>query len=338
MKRWVIKPDGHGLDALDLQEAAVPEPEPGQVRVRICAVSLNYRDRIVLSGEFGQTVTEDLIPVSDGAGVVDAVGPGVDAWSPGDRVVGLYFGGWADGPPRPGLGFGLGAPGQDGMLAEYVVLDADRVARMPRMLDFAQAATLPCAAVTAWSALHGGGPAVGPGSTVLVLGTGGVSMFALLLARARGATVIATTSRDEKTGRLEQLGADQVVNYVTTANWGEKVFARTGGVDHVVNAAGGGAMDQSLAAVGYGGEVAIMGLFSSGATAPVWPVLMAKGATVRGTAVGSAADYAALAADIDATGLRPPIHRHFAFSEAKAAYEAQLSPDLVGKLVIDVAS
>ena len=338
MKRWVIKPGGQNLESLVLEDAPVPEPGPGQVRVKVAAVSLNYRDQIVLTGGFGQTVTEDLVPVSDGAGVIDAVGPGVASWLPGDRVVSLYHGGWADGPPVPGLGFGLGAPGQDGMLAEYVVLDADRVARMPLTLDFRQAATLPCAAVTAWTALFGGGPAVEPDSTVLVLGTGGVSTFALLLARARGARVIATTSRDDKADRLVELGAAQVVNYVTTPRWGEEIFQRTGGVGHVVNSAGGDAMDQSLAAVGYGGEVAIMGLFSAGAAAPVWPVLMSKGATVRGTAVGSSADYAALAAGIDASGLQPPIQRHFAFRDAKAAYQAQNSPDVLGKIVIDVAA
>lgn len=341
MRRWILRAGAADLDGLLLEDAPVPEPGPGEVRVRVRAVSLNYRDQIILRGDYGQAVTEDLVPVSDGAGEVDAVGDGVEEWSVGDRVTGLYYEGWYDGPPKPGLGFGLGSPGVDGMLAEYVVLKADRVTRMPESLSFKEAATLPCAALTAWTALNGDRPydghRVGPGGKVLVLGTGGVSLFALILARAMGAEVFATTSREEKAGPLRALGAEDVVNYRDTPDWGQTVFERTGGVDRVVNAAGGAAVDQSVAALAYGGEMALMGLFSHGDAPPVFPLLMAKGASIRGTAVGSAAAHEDLVRFVDETGIKPPIDRAFGFEEAKGAYRAQAGPELFGKIVIDVA-
>ncbi|MGP4000849.1 zinc-dependent alcohol dehydrogenase family protein [Streptomyces sp. 8N706] len=336
MRRWVLKPGRSGTDALALEQAPIPEPGPGQVRIAMKAASLNYRDLIIANGGYGQSVAADTVAVSDGAGVIDALGEGVATWTVGDRVAGLYFGGWVDGPPKPGMGFGLGSPGEDGVLAEYVVLDADRVARIPRSLDFVQASTLPCAALTAWSALTAEHP-VRAGHRVLVLGTGGVSTFALVLARSLGAEVIATTSRESKVSRLRDLGAAEVINYRSTQNWGEVTFSRTGGVNKVINAAGGDAMTQSIMAVGHGGEIAVMGLFSAGDAAPPLPVLMAKGASIRGTSVGSASAFASLVDFIDAKGLVPPVHRRFAFDDARQAYEAQAAPDLFGKIVIEVA-
>lgn len=341
MRRWILKAGATDLQGLVLEDASVPEPGPGQVRVRVRAVSLNYRDQIVLSGAYGQTRETDIIPVSDGAGEIDAVGEGVEDWSVGDRVTSLYFEGWYDGPPKPGLGFGIGAPGVDGMLAEYVVLPADQVIAMPQSLSFAEAATLPCAALTAWSALHGnrpyGGSRIDADSKILVLGTGGVSLFALLLARAAGAEVVATTSRDEKADSLRGLGANDVVNYRDVSNWGEVVFERTGGVDKVVNAAGGVAVDQSIAALAYGGEMALMGLFSNGDAPPMFPLLMAKGASIRGTSVGSAAANGDLVRFVDEKGVKPSIQRTFGFEEADDAYRAQVAPDLFGKIVIEAA-
>ena len=170
-----------------------------------------------------------------------------------------------------------------------------------------------------------------------MLGTGGVSLFALLLARAVGAEVIGTSSQDEKLARLRALGAVDAVNYRETPNWGEVVFERTGGVKRVVNSAGGSAMDQSIAAVGYGGEIAFMGLFDQAATPPPFLYLMMKGAAIRGTAVGSAAAYADLIQAIDASGIKPPIDRVFAFEQAREAYQAAVSPELFGKIVIKIA-
>jgi NADPH:quinone reductase-like Zn-dependent oxidoreductase len=217
------------------------------------------------------------------------------------------------------------------------VLDADRVTRMPRSLDFVQAATLPCAALTAWTALTAEHP-VTAGQKVLTLGTGGVSLFALQLARAFGAEVTATTSQDAKASRLRELGAVDVLNYRTTPNWGEAVYTGTGGVDKVVNAAGGDAMTQSIMAVGAGGEIAVMGLFSDGDTPPPLPVLMAKGASIRGTAVGGAAAFSQLIEFIDAHAIKPPVQKTFAFEDVKAAYEMQADSDVFGKITIEVAA
>ncbi len=341
MRRWILTANATNLDGLVLEDAPLPEPGPAEVRVRVHAASLNYRDQIILTGNYGAQVAEDLVPLSDGAGEIDAVGSGVARWSVGDRVTSLYFKNWNDGPPVPGMGFGLGSPrdGEQGMLAEYVILAADRVAAAPKSLSFVEAATLPCAALTAWTALNGDRPytrQIGKGDKVLVLGTGGVSLFALLLARAAGAEVIGTSSQDEKRERLRALGATDTVNYQTTPNWGEVVFGRTGGVKRVVNAAGGAALDQSISAVGYGGEVAFMGLFTMADAPPNFLPLMSKGASIRGVAVGSAAAYVDLVEAVDATGVKPPIDRTFGFEEAKDAYRAATSPALFGKVVIEL--
>ncbi len=336
MRKWVITPGRTGLDALERRESEVPEPGPGEVRVKIRAVSLNYRDQIIMNGDYGQAVSAETVPASDASGVIDAIGPDVDAWAVGDNVISVYFNGWVDGPPLAGMGFGLGSPGEDGVLAEYVVLSADRLVAMPSSLGFAQAATLTCAGLTAWSALVEEHP-VSAGQTVLTLGTGGVSIFALQLANAMGATVVATTSQQEKVDRLLELGASRVINYRTDENWGEIVLGETGGADKVVNAAGGDAMTQSIMAVAAGGEIAVMGLFSAGDVAPPLPILMAKGASIRGTSVGGSAALKALVDFIDAHDVKPIVQHTFNFDDVKTAYEAQAGAGVFGKIVIEVA-
>ena len=330
MRRWVIKAGAADLDGLVLEDAPLPQPGPGQVRVRVRAVSLNFRDQLILKGAFGRTPARDLVPVSDGAGEIDAVGPGVDAWAVGDRVASLYFD-WQAGPPRPGLGTGLGSDAEDGMLAEHVVLSAGRVVRAPASLDHAQTATLPCAALTAWNALFADHPLT-LGGKVLALGTGGVALFALIFARAAGARTFATTSRDDKRPRLLALGAADVVNYKTTPDWGRVVFEKTGGVDKVVDAAG--TLNESLEAVGYGGEVVLMGLMTTSGGPPPAALMMSKNAIVRSTSVGNARMYAAMSAAIDAHRLQPPISHTLRFEDAPDAYRAQTSPELFGKVVI----
>ncbi len=340
MRRWLLKAGTTNLDGLVLEEAPIPEPGPGEVRLKMHAASLNYRDQIILTGQYGQAVTADLVPLSDGAGEIDALGAGVSQWAVGDRVTSVYAApGWEDGSPIPNMGFGIGANGQNGMLAEYAILPANRVMAAPQTLSLLEAATLPCAALTAWSALNGDQPyakRVGPGDKVLVLGTGGVSLFALLLARAAGAEVIGTSSQNDKLDRLRALGAVDAVNYRETPNWGEVVFERTGGVKRVVNSAGGSAMDQAIAAVGYGGEVAFMGLFDQAETPPPLIFLMMKGASIRGTAVGSVAAYADLLHAVDASGIKPPIDQVFSFDQAKEAYQAAVAPTLFGKIVVNI--
>lgn len=343
MRRWLLKAGTTTLDGLVLEQAPIPVPGPGQVRLKLHAASINYRDQLILTGQFGQAVTADLVPLSDGAGEIDALGAGVSQWALGDRVTSVYaVPGWNDGPPVPNMGFGIGANGQDGMLAEYAILPADRVMAAPQTLSLLEAATLPCAALTAWTALNGDRPysnrRIGQGDKVLVLGTGGVSLFALLLARAVGAEVIGTSSQSDKLDRLRALGAVDALNYRDTPTWGEEVFKRTGGVRRVVNSAGGSAMDQAIAAVGFGGEVAFMGLFDQATTPPPLLYLMMKGASIRGTAVGSAAAYADLLQFVDAHGIKPPVDQVFDFADARQAYQAAVAPSLFGKIVIRIAN
>lgn len=335
MKRWLLKAGATDLSGLILEDAPVPQPGPGQVRVRVRAAALNARDLTVISAPFYRLPGRNLIPVSDGAGDIDAVGAGVTQWSVGDRVTGLFFRNWLGGPPNADIGLGLGSLDEDGMLAEYVVLPADRVARVPQSLDDAGAATLPCAGLTAWSALGGARP-VGAGDQVLVLGTGGVALMALVLAKGRGARVTVASSNNSKLERARALGADDVVNYADVPAWGQAVFERTGGVDRVVNPVGTSALNQSVAALGYGGEVVSMGVFTQDDAFSL-QALMMKTATLRGTMVGGAEMHAALVREVDAKHVKPPISQHVPFEDARAAFEAQGSPELFGKIVIDVA-
>lgn len=307
------------------------------MRLRVRAVSLNARDLMILAGPFGRLPGRALVPGSDVAGTIDAVGPGVDGSAVGDRAVDLHFRGWISGPPKPGLKLGLGALDEDGVLAEHVVLPADRLARPPETLDDAEAACLPCAAVTAWNALYGDHP-IASGSHVLVLGSGSVSLFALQFARAAGAEVSMTSREPAKGDRLLQMGAARVIDSKANAEWGQAVLDATGGGAHkVVNTVGLDALGQSLAAARYGGEVAMVGL-RPGDAGPIDPSqLNGKGTVIRGITVGSAAMYAALAAVVDMHGLKPMIGARFSFEQARGAYAAQASFDTFGKVVIDLA-
>ncbi len=337
MKTWQLAAGACSLDDLHLVEAAKPTPGKGELLIRVHACSLNYRDQAIAKGQyFGGAVPRDQTPLSDGAGVVEAVGEGVLAFKPGDRVAGTFFQGWLTGPPNPNPGFALGAPPAPGMLSEYVVLPEYGVVPLAESLSFEEAATLPCAGVTAWNALMRGPSPVGPGRTVLVLGTGGVSLHALAIAKAAGARVIATSSSDEKLARVRALGADATINYRTTPDWGVAAAALAGGgVGHVIEVGGAGTLQQSMAAVGFSGEVALIGVLTrEGETGP--HALMLKGASLRGIFVGSAAMAMSLNRAIDATGIKPQVDRVFAFDEARQAYEYQASPDLFGKVVIRV--
>ena len=333
MRRWLLKDGVTDLEGLVMENVPIPEPGPGEVRIRVHAVSLNYRDQLVIQqAAFWRVPGKSIVPVADGAGEIDAIGSGVSSFAVGDRVVELYFRDYFDGPPHINMGMGLGASDENGMLAEYVVLPAKRIIRAPASLDFGEASTLPCAGLTAWTALYGDHP-IGPNSKVLVLGTGGVSLFALLFARAAGAKAFATTSQEQKRERLLALGASEVFNYRDTPDWGKTVFEKTGGVDKVVESAG--SLNQSLAAIRPGGEVAVMGFMTSDGP-PSPPLLMGKGAVIRGVAVGSAKAYTAMSETIDTYKLQPPIDRRFSFENAKDAYRAQASSRLFGKILIDV--
>ena len=337
-----MKAGAEGLDGLVEETADIREPGAGEVQVAVACVSLNRRDLLLLSGAYG-AVDQDFVAVSDGAGRIEAVGPEVTGWSVGDRVMVSYYDAWEDGPPRPGLGWGGGSPGRDGMLAEHVVVAADRLVALPDSVDLDVAATLPCAGLTAWSALNGDRPytvrRVSSGDRVAVLGTGGVSLWALVLAQAVGAEVIATTGRDERRDALAQLGAVEIINYNDDDAWGQTIADHTGGgVDRVVNAVGSAVIDQALAAIAFGGEVALMGLFDFAAGPPDYVQLMTKGATIRGTAVGSRRALEDLVTVVAQHGLRVPISRTFAFADSPTAYRALEDGSGLGKVVIAVGA
>jgi NADPH:quinone reductase-like Zn-dependent oxidoreductase len=324
---------GAGLSGLAMREHPDPSPGPGEAVVAVRATSLSFRELMVLRGDYVLPVKPDVVPVSDGAGEVVAVGEGVTRVQPGDRVTATLFPRWLDGPFRRENAAQIGGS-LDGMLTELAVLNEEALVQVPEHLSFAEAATLPCAGVTAWNALTGGRRLLA-GETVLTLGSGGVSLFALQFAKVFGARVIATTGSEDKRERLVALGADAVVNYRTTPEWHEAVRDLTGGrgVDHVVDVAG--TLEQSLRSVAVGGQVACVGFVADGERLPIDPaVLFASGATIRVVAVGSRAQFAAMNQAIAANLLRPVIDRVFSFDDALSAYRYYQSGQAFGKVVI----
>ncbi|MFI0450208.1 NAD(P)-dependent alcohol dehydrogenase [Actinomadura sp. 6N118] len=324
---------GAGIDGLSIREHEDPVPGAGQVLVAVRAVSLSYRELMVLRGDYVLPVKPGVIPVSDGAGQIIAVGPGVSETRVGDRVAATLFPSWQDGPfgvqHLPQRGGSL-----DGMLTELAVIDEDALVPIPDHLSYQEAATLPCAAVTAWNALTGDGGGLRPGQTLVTQGSGGVSLFALQFAKALGARVIATTSGPEKAERLAELGADEVIDYRSTPDWPGKVRELTGGrgADRVVDVAG--LLAQSLTAVTTAGHVSCVG-FVSGTASPIDPrVLFASGATLRPVAVGSRAQFFAMNRAIEVNRLKPVIDRVFAFDDAPDAFHHYASGRAFGKVVI----
>ena len=325
------------MDGLRSEELPTPEPGHGEVRVRVRAVSLNYRDLLVINGAYSKNLPLPMVPCSDGAGEVEAVGAGVTRWKVGDRVAGCFFaGGWIDGPAREAAGKTAMGGAIDGMLVEEKVLPESAVVAIPKHLSFEEAATLPCAALTAWHALIDSGR-VKPGESVLVQGTGGVSLFALQFARMAGARVIATSSSDDKLQRARDLGASDGINYKTTPEWGKAVLGLTGGagVDHVVEVGGAGTLGQSLRAVKVGGHVAMIGVLTGAGEAGVTPILM-KNVRVQGIYVGSRAMFEDMNRAIALHGTRPVVDRVFPFDQARDAYAHLAGGGHFGKVVIRV--
>lgn len=337
MRAWQLAAGATSLDDLNLIDIDAPQPGPGEVAIRVHACSLNYRDQAIVRGHYmGGPVPAPIVPLSDGAGEVTAVGAGVTRFKVGDRVAGTFFQNWYDGPPNPFAGPALGAAGAKGMLAETVVLPEAGVVHIAKTLSYAEAATLPCAGVTAWNALFEGPRPVKAGDRVLLLGTGGVSMLALLLAKAAGCEVVITSSDDAKLERAKALGADHGVNYKTHENWGQHIGQTLGGVDKVVEVGGAGTLQQSFSALRHNAEVALIGVLSPvGGPNPAG--LMMTGSILRGIFVGSRRMAEKLAAAIDINGIKPVIGATFAMDDAKAAYDHVASPALFGKAVIELA-
>jgi len=337
MRAWQIQ-ERFGLDALTLVEREEPHPGPGQVAVRIGATSLNYRDLLTVEGSYNPKQPLPLVPLSDGAGEVSAVGPGVTGVKAGDRVAGIFNQAWISGPPRrEHVRSSLGGP-LDGLLAEQVILDAEGVVPLPEHLSFEEAACLPCAAVTAWNALveQGGLTA---GQTLLVLGTGGVALFALQLARCLEARVIVTSSSDAKLERARELGATGTINYRTTPDWDRRVKELTGGigVDHVLELGGAETLPRSLRAVRVGGQVSLIGSLSGIEATLNLALVFMRGVRLQGVLVGSRDMFDAMIRVIVRHRLRPVIDRVFAFEEAPAAFEHLQSQAHFGKVVVRVA-
>ncbi len=333
MKVWQIVGDG-GIDALELAERPSPLPAPGQVKVRVRANSINYRDLNAVRAPGRAGLAFPRVPNSDGAGDVIAVGPGVSGLAVGDRVAGCFFRNWAAGGiSAAAMASAQGGP-VDGMLAEEVVLDADGVVPVPAHLDYADAATLPCAALTAWNALVEKG-GLKAGDTVLLLGTGGVSIFALQFCVLAGARAIVTSKSDDKLARARAMGAWRAINYSETADWALAARDLTGGigVDHVVEVGGGGTLAQSIEAVRIGGHIAMIGVLTQGAVDPT-PILR-KSIRLNGIYVGSRDMFLDMNAAIEAGRLKPVIDRRFAFAEARDAYRCMEEAGHFGKIVIE---
>jgi NADPH:quinone reductase-like Zn-dependent oxidoreductase len=327
-----------GLESLAAAERPQPQPGPHEVLVRVRAVALNYRDLLVVKGAYNPKMPLPRVPCSDAAGEVAAVGEKVNRVRVGQRVAGLFMPAWQSGELTEAKASSALGGGVDGVLAEYVILPEDGVVAVPEHLDDVEAATLPCAAVTAWHALvtEGG---VKPGDTVLVQGTGGVSLFALQFARLAGARVIATSSRDDKLERVRALGASAGINYKTTPEWGERGRVLSGGgVDHVVEVGGAGTLAQSLRAVRLGGRVSLIGVLSGGAgQISLFPVLM-KNVRVQGIFVGSGEMFEAMNRAIAAHQLRPVVDRVFPFEQVPDAFRHLESGAHFGKVVVRVGS
>ncbi|MCU1720735.1 MULTISPECIES: zinc-dependent alcohol dehydrogenase family protein [unclassified Pseudomonas] len=334
MSKAIYVQPGGGYDKVGVGNSDAAAPAAGEITVRLHANSLNYHDFAVVSGVWGPTAPR--IPMADGAGEVIAVGAGVSEFAVGDSVVSTFFPDWLDGEPLVEGFATVPGDGIDGYAREVVTARATSFTRAPKGFSHAEASTLTTAGLTAWRALMAD-DSLKPGDTVLVQGTGGVSIFALQFAKLAGATVIATSSSDEKLERLKALGADEVINYRSTPNWGEKVRALTDnrGVDHVIEVGGPATLEQSMTAVRIGGHISLIGILTG--VAGQLPLVQALVRQIRlqGVLVGSRAQQQAMIRAIDANGLRPVIDKAFELEQIVEAFRYQESNQHFGKICLN---
>ena len=323
-----------GLDHLTLAEQEFGEPGPGEIRVRWHASSLNYHDLLVANG--GLPVSDGRIPMSDGAGEIVAIGAGVTRWQTGDKVMSLFFPDWQEGRHRSERTRAITGDSIDGCAREYAVLSENAVTRMPKGLTYAEAATLPCAGLTAWQALMVRGQ-MQAGDSLLVQGTGGVSIFALQIAKAAGVSVVATTSSNAKGERLRAIGADHVINYSEDENWGDTVRKVSGGgVDHVIDIGGGATLQHSIIAARTSGQISLVGILGGVSAKVNVPMIFSKQLQVHGVAVGSAAMQDSMVRAVENGGIKPVIDANYDLSEIAAAFSYQASAKHFGKITLSI--
>ncbi len=336
MRVYEILAGSTSLDGLRLGDRSKPTPAPRQILVRMQAASLNYRDLMVATGQYGGGPgSANTIALSDGVGEVISVGSEVGRFRVGDRVAGTFFRQWIDGPAKNIPLVALGASPTDGLLAEFSVFDEQDAVAVPTHLSAEAAATLPCAGVTAWRALVDFGR-VAPGETVLLIGTGGVSIFALQFARIAGARAFIISSSDEKLARARALGAEAGINYRTTPDWEKEVMRLTNGagVDHVIEVGGAGTLGRSMGCLAVGGRIALIGVLT-GNSSQVSPYpLLRKQASVQGVFVGSRGHFERMNAAIAVNRLEPVVDRVFSFDQAPEAYRYLSSGAHFGKVVV----
>ncbi|MBI2810868.1 MAG: NAD(P)-dependent alcohol dehydrogenase [Candidatus Melainabacteria bacterium] len=336
VKSYEINGD-FGIDALKVSERPSTALGPNQVRLKMHAASLNYRDLMVIKGDYTRKLPFPLIPLSDGAGEVIETGSEVTRVKVGDRVAGTFFQKWLSGPNGPEYGKSALGGAINGMLADQVVLHEDGMVHIPEYMTYEDASTLPCAAVTAWNALIASG-GIKPGDTVLTMGTGGVSLFALEFARMNGARTIITSSSDEKLERAKALGAHEVINYKTNPEWEKKVLELTNkaGVDHVVELGGAGTLERSMKSVIVGGQISLIGVLSGGGEINPMPILM-KNIRLQGIYVGSREMFEHMLKAMTLHKSKPIIDRVFNFDQVKDALKHMESGAHFGKIVIKIS-
>jgi len=337
MRAFQLPKAGAGIEALVEVERAEPKPAYRQVLVKVKACSLNFRDLGMVRGTYRVPIRDNIIPLSDGAGEVVETGPGVTRVKIGDRVAGCFFQRWLGGEPSADVHTSALGGGIDGMLADYALLEEDGVVKIPPHLSLEEGATLPCAGVTAWHAMMEHAK-LKAGDTILLQGTGGVSIFGLQFAHAMGIRAIITSSSDEKLKQAKALGAAFGINYKTTPEWQKAAMDFTGGrgVDHVIEVGGAATLTRSFGAIRVGGRISMIGGLSGGATELNPGLIFSRRANVQGISVGSMQMFEAMNRAIEANAIRPVIDKVFGFAAAPEAYRHMASGAHFGKIVIAV--